>query len=66
MSSMPKHKGPDLQEDRNLPKFDYISFMEKMTLDNDGESSGNGKTKSSRQSSPVRPGSGKINGNGMF
>lgn len=28
---MPEHKGPDLQEDRDLPKYDYISFMEKMT-----------------------------------
>ena len=31
LSSMPSHKGPDLQEDRDLPKYDYISFMEKMT-----------------------------------
>lgn len=31
LSSMPQHKGPDLQEDRDLPKYDYISFMEKMT-----------------------------------
>ena len=28
---MPQHKGPDLQEDRDLPKYDYISFMENMT-----------------------------------
>lgn len=59
---MPKHRGPDLQEDRNVPKYDYVSFMEKMTLD-DGRSLEN--VKSSRQSSPVRPGSGKINGNGF-
>jgi len=26
---MPEHRGPDLQEDRDLPKFDYVSFMEK-------------------------------------
>ena len=32
LTSMPSHRGPDLQEDRNLPKYDYISFMEKMTL----------------------------------
>lgn len=31
LASMPPHKGPDLQEDRHLPKYDYISFMEKMT-----------------------------------
>ncbi|KAF7185373.1 Alpha-actinin-like protein 1 [Pseudocercospora fuligena] len=29
MESMPVHKGPDLQEDRDLPKYDYIQFMEK-------------------------------------
>lgn len=32
LASMPAHKGPDLQEDRHLPKYDYVSFMEKMTL----------------------------------
>ena len=31
VSTMPQHKGPDLQEDRDLPKYDYISFMENMT-----------------------------------
>ena len=39
---MPPHRGPDLQEDRNLPKYDYISFMEKMTLGDDEEPQGNG------------------------
>ncbi|KAJ9628571.1 alpha-actinin [Taxawa tesnikishii (nom. ined.)] len=29
VKSMPEHRGPDLQEDRDLPKYDYISFMEK-------------------------------------
>jgi Ca2+-binding EF-hand superfamily protein len=29
LDTMPPHKGPDLQEDRDLPKYDYISFMEK-------------------------------------
>lgn len=27
---MPTHDGPDLLEDRELAKYDYISFMEKM------------------------------------
>jgi hypothetical protein len=27
---MPTHEGPDLLEDRELAKYDYISFMEKM------------------------------------
>lgn len=29
VQTMPPHKGPDLQEDRDLPKYDYVSFMEK-------------------------------------
>jgi len=33
MKTMPPHEGPDLLEDRDLPKFDYISFMEKMIED---------------------------------
>ncbi|OCK82699.1 alpha-actinin-2 [Lepidopterella palustris CBS 459.81] len=28
VKTMPEHKGPDLQEDRDLPKFDYITYME--------------------------------------
>lgn len=31
MKTMPEHHGPDLQEDRELPKFDYVSFMDKIT-----------------------------------
>lgn len=30
LHSMPKHTGPDLEVDRHLPKYDYISFMTKM------------------------------------
>ena len=26
---MPEHKGPDMQQDRNLPKYDYVSFMQR-------------------------------------
>lgn len=29
ITSMPEHKGPDLQEDRNVPKYDYISYMQR-------------------------------------
>jgi hypothetical protein len=25
---MPEHKGPDLQQDREMAKFDYITYME--------------------------------------
>ncbi|GAM36113.1 alpha-actinin [Talaromyces pinophilus] len=37
LESMPKHEGPDLLEDRDLPKYDYITFMERM-MDNQGTS----------------------------
>lgn len=30
LHSMPKHTGPDLEVDRQVPKYDYIGFMEKM------------------------------------
>lgn len=30
LSTMPEHKGPDLQEDRHRPKYDYVGFMERM------------------------------------
>lgn len=29
MDEMPQHRGPDLKEDRDLPKYDYVSFMNK-------------------------------------
>lgn len=29
ITTMPEHKGPDMQEDRNVPKFDYITYMER-------------------------------------
>ncbi|KAK4543116.1 hypothetical protein LTR36_005893 [Oleoguttula mirabilis] len=28
LESMPQHSGPDLLEDRDLPKYDYVRFME--------------------------------------
>jgi len=30
VKSMPEHKGSNFQDDRNLPKYDYISFMQKL------------------------------------
>lgn len=30
VSSMPKHTGPDLAEDRDLMKYDYVGFMDRM------------------------------------
>jgi Ca2+-binding EF-hand superfamily protein len=29
-SIIPPHNGPDLQEDRGMPQYDYISFMDKL------------------------------------
>ncbi|KAJ5461637.1 Alpha-actinin-like protein 1 [Penicillium daleae] len=40
VKTMPPHEGPDLLEDRDLPKFDYISFMERMIEEHKGKSSG--------------------------
>ncbi|KAF2811438.1 alpha-actin-like proteinin [Mytilinidion resinicola] len=28
VKTMPPHRGPDLQQDRDVPKFDYITYME--------------------------------------
>lgn len=42
LASMPPHKGPDLQEDRHLPKYDYVSFMEKMISAEAGTDGGGG------------------------
>jgi len=40
MSSMPAHRGPDLKEDRDLPKYDYVRFMERYL--GDGDAAGGG------------------------
>jgi Ca2+-binding EF-hand superfamily protein len=29
IASMPEHKGPDMQEDRDIPKYDYITYMQR-------------------------------------
>jgi len=61
LASMPPHKGPDLQEDRHLPKYDYISFMEKMTAGNvvKGEAGDAGG-----EEGEVPGGGVRVNGNG--
>ncbi|KIW70777.1 hypothetical protein PV04_03018 [Phialophora macrospora] len=33
LSSMPEHTGPDMEADRNVPKYDYITFMQGMMGD---------------------------------
>ncbi|PNS18582.1 hypothetical protein CAC42_5121 [Sphaceloma murrayae] len=39
VKTMPEHRGPDLQEDRDLRKYDYVTFMEKFV---DGPEQGGG------------------------
>lgn len=38
LQSMPKHSGPDLLEDRELEKYDYVTFMENMTIGKNAKS----------------------------
>lgn len=40
MTSMPAHRGPDLKEDRDLPKYDYVQFMERYMGDSEAEANG--------------------------
>lgn len=40
MATMPEHKGPDLQEDRDIPKFDYITYMQRYLGGGTGSASG--------------------------
>ncbi|KKY27199.1 putative alpha-actinin [Phaeomoniella chlamydospora] len=40
IQTMPSHNGPDLAEDRDLPKYDYITFMEKMMGEGQDSSQG--------------------------
>jgi Ca2+ insensitive EF hand len=40
LHSMPSHTGPDMESDRQLPKYDYISFMERMIGNKKEEANG--------------------------
>lgn len=37
LQSMPEHHGPDLEVDRDVPKYDYITFMQGMMGDDKGK-----------------------------
>lgn len=37
LQSMPTHRGPDMEADRDVPKYDYISFMQHMIGDGSSE-----------------------------
>ncbi|KAK2748040.1 hypothetical protein FQN55_004589 [Onygenales sp. PD_40] len=55
VETMPKHDGPDLLEDRQLEKYDYITFMEKMMQhgDADEEQYGGGGNVGSHQAAAM-------------
>ncbi|KAI6092450.1 calponin homology domain-containing protein [Hypoxylon rubiginosum] len=52
---VPAHSGPDMAQDRGVPQFDYISFMEKLISPSSQQNT---------SSSGHRPGSGGGGGNG--
>jgi hypothetical protein len=41
IATMPAHKGPDMQEDRNVPKYDYITYMERYGVGAGGKGTAN-------------------------
>ena len=43
LQSMPEHRGPDLEADRDVPKYDYITFMQGMMTGDDREKNANGE-----------------------
>lgn len=53
---MPRHDGPDLLEDRDVPKYDYITFMENMMNggDDDGDDDDDDERGDSRNSRQVK------------
>jgi Ca2+ insensitive EF hand len=60
LHSMPKHNGPDLEVDRQVPKYDYIGFMQKMaggdTSENDRDRTGKaGGVNASPRKENLRP-----------
>ena len=40
VKSMPAHRGPDLQEDRGVAKYDYVRFMERFVDDSEERANG--------------------------
>lgn len=57
--SMPKHTGPDLAEDREVEKYDYVRFMERMM-------GGNGDENGQQQSSGQRKENGRPGSRGTY
>ncbi|KAM0144183.1 hypothetical protein ACHAPC_000512 [Botrytis cinerea] len=61
---IPIHKGPDLQEDRGMPQYDYISFMDKLLGGNDEDGNEGALSELTNGRSPKRASGsgGKANG----
>ncbi|KAJ9658516.1 alpha-actinin [Neophaeococcomyces mojaviensis] len=51
LQSMPEHRGPDMEADRDVPKYDYITFMQGMMGDEKEKHTANGD---SRPKTPAR------------
>jgi len=51
LQSMPEHRGPDMEADRDVPKYDYITFMQSIVGDEKEKHTTNGD---SRPKTPVR------------
>ncbi len=56
---MPEHSGPDMQADRDLAKYDYIKFMERLIDEpgSNGHPSMNGRSSRLSISSRLSSGS---------
>ncbi|KAF5010547.1 hypothetical protein FDECE_3289 [Fusarium decemcellulare] len=53
---MPAHNGPDMSEDRGMPQYDYISFMEKMINEQrEGQDSSGGALQDKTNPEPRSP-----------
>ncbi|KAJ2906871.1 hypothetical protein MKZ38_010369 [Zalerion maritima] len=50
---IPLHQGPDTQEDRGKPQYDYIKFMDKLISDNPNDSSAGGRQSPVKRSLPM-------------
>ncbi|TGO38328.1 hypothetical protein BHYA_0077g00310 [Botrytis hyacinthi] len=61
---IPMHKGPDLQEDRGMPQYDYISFMDKLLGGNEEDGNEGALSELTNGRSPKRASGtgGKANG----
>ncbi|KAL0473849.1 alpha-actinin [Neurospora intermedia] len=55
---IPKHTGPDMQSDRGMEQYDYIAFMEKLILEQEGRAASASSRRSSRASGVAGGGGG--------